>query len=83
MEGYTAMKFLKGGLKSNEIDPNARLCMASAVVGMITTFGVDEPSVVTMISMSAIQSFVGGIIGLKCIRFYFHDLLIANKRVIK
>jgi nitrate reductase NapA len=44
MEGYTAMKFLKGGLKSNEIDPNARLCMASAVVGMITTFGVDEPS---------------------------------------
>lgn len=43
-EGYTAMKFLKGGLKSNEIDPNARLCMASAVTGFITTFGVDEPS---------------------------------------
>ncbi|VAX36283.1 Periplasmic nitrate reductase [hydrothermal vent metagenome] len=43
-EGYTAMKFLKGGLKSNQIDPNARLCMASAVVGFITTFGVDEPS---------------------------------------
>ncbi len=43
-EGYTAMKFLKGGLKSNEIDPNARLCMASAVTGFVTTFGVDEPS---------------------------------------
>ena len=43
-EGYTAMKFLKGGLKSNHIDPNARLCMASAVVGFIKTFGVDEPS---------------------------------------
>lgn len=43
-EGYTAMKFLKGGLKSNEIDPNARLCMASAVTGFMTTFGVDEPS---------------------------------------
>lgn len=43
-EGYTAMKFLKGGLGSNEIDPNARLCMASAVTGFITTFGVDEPS---------------------------------------
>jgi nitrate reductase (cytochrome) len=43
-EGYTAMKFLKGGLGSNHIDPNARLCMASAVVGFITTFGVDEPS---------------------------------------
>ena len=43
-EGYTAMKFLKGGLSSNHIDPNARLCMASAVVGFLTTFGVDEPS---------------------------------------
>lgn len=43
-EGYTAMKFLKGGLSSNEIDPNARLCMASAATGFITTFGVDEPS---------------------------------------
>ncbi|MFH2204941.1 MAG: molybdopterin-dependent oxidoreductase [Elusimicrobiota bacterium] len=44
IEGYTAMKFLKGGLGSNHIDPNARLCMASAVVGFIKTFGVDEPS---------------------------------------
>ena len=43
-EGYVSMKFLKGGLGSNEIDPNARLCMASAVTGFITTFGVDEPS---------------------------------------
>ena len=43
-EGYTAMKFLKGGLGSNHIDPNARLCMASAVTGMISTYGVDEPS---------------------------------------
>jgi nitrate reductase NapA len=43
-EGYTALKFVKGGLGSNEIDPNARLCMASAVTGFISTFGVDEPS---------------------------------------
>ncbi len=43
-EGYTAMKFIKGGLRNNHIDPNARLCMASAVVGFIKTFGVDEPS---------------------------------------
>lgn len=42
-EGYLAMKFTKGGLGSNHIDPNARLCMASAVVGFIKTFGVDEP----------------------------------------
>jgi nitrate reductase NapA len=43
-EGYTALKFLKGGLSNNHLEPNARLCMASAVVGFITTFGVDEPS---------------------------------------
>ncbi len=43
-EGYTAMKFLKGGCSNNHLDPNARLCMASAVVGFLTTFGVDEPS---------------------------------------
>ena len=43
-EGYTAMKFLKGGLRHNHIEPNARLCMASAVSGFLTTFGVDEPS---------------------------------------
>ncbi len=43
-EGYTAIKFVKGGLSSNEIDPNARLCMASAVTGMLSTYGVDEPS---------------------------------------
>ncbi|MGA4577924.1 molybdopterin-dependent oxidoreductase [Limisphaera sp. VF-2] len=43
-EGYAVMKFMKGGLSNNHVDPNARLCMASAVVGMLTTYGVDEPS---------------------------------------
>lgn len=43
MEGYTSVKFWKAGLKSNNIDPNARLCMASAVTGFMTTFQSDEP----------------------------------------
>ncbi len=43
-EGFSVMKFMKGGLANNHVDPNARLCMASAVVGMLTTYGVDEPS---------------------------------------
>ena len=43
-EGYAALKFIKGGLRHNQIDPNARLCMASAVSGFMTTFGSDEPS---------------------------------------
>lgn len=43
-EAYTASKLWKGGFRSNNIDPNARLCMASAVVGFYQTFGVDEPA---------------------------------------
>ncbi|MFO0880690.1 MAG: molybdopterin-dependent oxidoreductase [Gemmataceae bacterium] len=42
-EGYAANKFMKGGLANNHIEPNARLCMASAVTGYISSFGVDEP----------------------------------------
>lgn len=43
-EGYTAAKLIKGGFRSNNIDPNARHCMASAVVAFMQTFGIDEPS---------------------------------------
>ena len=42
-EGYAAAKFMKAGLRTNNIDPNARHCMASAVVGFMRTFGMDEP----------------------------------------
>ncbi len=43
-EGYAAQKFMKGGLANNHIEPNARLCMASAVTGFLATYGVDEPA---------------------------------------
>ena len=43
-EGYATSKFWKAGLLSNNIDPNARLCMASAVVGFMNVFGTDEPA---------------------------------------
>ncbi|MGV3484966.1 MAG: molybdopterin-dependent oxidoreductase [Planctomycetaceae bacterium] len=43
-EGYAAQKFMKGGLANNHIDPNARLCMSSAVTGFLATYGVDEPA---------------------------------------
>ena len=42
-EGYAAVKLMKAGFRSNNIDPNARHCMASAVVGFMRTFGMDEP----------------------------------------
>jgi len=43
MEGYAAVKLMKAGFRSNNIDPNARHCMASAVGGFMRTFGIDEP----------------------------------------
>ena len=36
-EGYAAAKLFKAGFRSNNIDPNARHCMASAVAGMMRT----------------------------------------------
>ncbi|EIJ43218.1 periplasmic nitrate reductase, large subunit [Beggiatoa alba B18LD] len=42
-EGYAASKLFKAGFRSNNIDPNARHCMASAVAGFMRTFGADEP----------------------------------------
>ncbi len=42
-EGYAAAKFMKAGLRSNNLDPNARHCMASAVVAFMRHFGIDEP----------------------------------------
>jgi nitrate reductase NapA len=42
-EGYAAAKLYKAGFRSNNIDPNARHCMASAVTGFMRTFGIDEP----------------------------------------
>lgn len=42
-EGYAAAKLMKAGFRTNNIDPNARHCMASAVVGFIRAFGIDEP----------------------------------------
>lgn len=42
-EGYAAVKLMKAGFLSNNIEPNARHCMASAVGGFMRTFGIDEP----------------------------------------
>ena len=44
VEGYCQAKFWKAGLLSNNIDPNARLCMASAVVSFMNVFQTDEPA---------------------------------------
>jgi nitrate reductase NapA len=41
--GYVASKLFKGGLRTNNLEANARLCMSSAVTGFLTSFGLDEP----------------------------------------
>ena len=38
-----ASKLYKAGFRSNNIDPNARHCMASAVGRIHPAFGADEP----------------------------------------
>ncbi|HID49811.1 MAG TPA: nitrate reductase catalytic subunit NapA, partial [Chromatiales bacterium] len=42
-EGYAASKLYKAGFRSNNLDPNARHCMASAVGAFMRAFGSDEP----------------------------------------
>jgi nitrate reductase NapA len=42
-DGYAALKWVKAGLRSNNLEPNARLCMASAVSGFMSQFQSDEP----------------------------------------
>jgi nitrate reductase NapA len=42
-DGYVASKLYKGCIGTNNVEANARLCMASAVTGFLTSFGLDEP----------------------------------------
>ena len=42
-ETYVANKLFKAGIRTNNVDGNPRLCMASAVGGYVTTYGKDEP----------------------------------------
>ena len=40
---YVFNKLFKGFLRTNNVDTNSRLCMSSAVVGYIQSFGSDGP----------------------------------------
>ena len=42
-ETYAANKLFKAGIRTNNVDGNPRLCMASAVAGYVSTYGKDEP----------------------------------------
>ncbi|GIK98289.1 MAG: periplasmic nitrate reductase [Alphaproteobacteria bacterium] len=42
-EGYAATKLMRAGFRSNNLDPNARHCMASAAYAFMRSFGMDEP----------------------------------------
>ena len=42
-ESYLANRLFKGGIGTNNVEGNPRLCMASAVGGYVSTYGMDEP----------------------------------------
>ncbi|MCP4593751.1 MAG: molybdopterin-dependent oxidoreductase, partial [bacterium] len=42
-ESYLANRLFKGGIGTNNVEGNPRLCMASAVGGYVTSYGKDEP----------------------------------------
>ncbi len=42
-ETYLFQKIFRAGLRTNNVEGNPRLCMASAVGGYLTSFGADEP----------------------------------------
>ncbi len=42
-ESYLCNRLFKGGIGTNNVEGNPRLCMASAVGGYVSTFGKDEP----------------------------------------
>ena len=58
-EGYAATKLMRAGFRSNNLDPNARHCMASAAVAFMRTFGMDERWGVTTISSGGCVRAVG------------------------
>ena len=42
-ESYYMNRLFKGGIGTNNVEGNPRLCMASAVGGYVSTYGKDEP----------------------------------------
>src|SRR3990172_4643457 len=42
-ETYAANKLFKAGIRTNNVEGNPRLCMASAVAGYVSTYGKDQP----------------------------------------
>jgi nitrate reductase NapA len=42
-ETYAANKLFQAGIRTNNVEGNPRLCMASAVAGYVSTYGKDEP----------------------------------------
>ena len=77
-EGYAKAKLWKAGFRSNNIDPNARHCMASAAVAFMRTFGMDEPMVVITTSKMPKLLCFGVPTWRKCTRSYGPVLLTVD-----
>ena len=80
-EGYAVNKLMKAGIGSNNIESNARLCMASAVTGFYSTFGMDEP-MGCYDDIELTDTFLSGApTSLRCIRFFTRGWLSGNTRI--
>lgn len=66
-EGYAALKLMKAGFRSNNLDPNARHCMASAAVGFMRTFAPTSPWAATTTSRTPMPSCCGAPTWRRCI----------------
>ena len=58
-EGYAALKLMKAGFRSNNLDPNARHCMASAVVDSCARSAWTNPWAATTTSRWLMPSCCG------------------------
>ena len=78
-ESYLANRLFKGGIGTNNVEGNPRLCMASAVGGYVSTFGKDEPMGCYDDIQHASVFFLVGSNTAECHPVIFDQILAARK----
>ncbi len=79
-ESYLCNRLFKGGIGTNNVEGNPRLCMASAVGGYVTTFGKDEPMGCYDDIWAANTIFLIGSNTAECHPVIFDQILAAKQR---
>ncbi len=79
-ETYVANRLFKGGIGTNNVEGNPRLCMASAVGGYVSTFGKDEPMGCYDDIWEAKTFFLVGSNAAECHPVLYNQILINKQR---